>query len=99
MARLLLEREAGLMEDSPLYRLNCASRPPLLSELRFQATPLLDYVLFNRFRTGFGGRVRFIVSGGAPLSTSVAEFLAVALCSPVFQARPARLAMMWVHWS
>lgn len=42
--------------------------------------------------------MRFIVSGGAPLSTGVAEFLAVALCCPVFQARPARLATMWVYW-
>ena len=58
-----------------------------------QATPLLDYLLFHRFRAGFGGRVRFIVSGGAPLSTGVAEFLSVALCCPVFQARPARIAI------
>jgi len=53
-----------------------------------QATPVLDWLLFHRFRAGFGGRVRFIVSGGAPLSTGVAEYLAATLCCPVFQARP-----------
>ena len=63
--------------------------PASAHALRAQATPLLDYVLFSRFRAGFGGRARFIVSGGAPLSTGVAEFLSVALCCPVFQARPA----------
>jgi len=52
-----------------------------------QATPVLDWLLFHRFRAGFGGRVRFIVSGGAPLSTGVAEYLAATLCCPVFQAR------------
>lgn len=50
-----------------------------------QATPLLDRYLFNTFKKAFGGRVRFIVSGGAPLSTHVEEYLKVTLCTPVFQ--------------
>jgi long-chain acyl-CoA synthetase len=51
-----------------------------------QATPLLDKYIFSTFKSAFGGRVRFIVSGGAPLSTHVEEYLAVTLCTPVFQA-------------
>ena len=51
-----------------------------------QATPLLDRYIFSTFKSAFGGRVRFIVSGGAPLSTHVEEYLAVTLCTPVFQA-------------
>lgn len=50
-----------------------------------QATPLLDKYIFSTFRSAFGGRVRFIVSGGAPLSTHVEEYLTTALCTPVFQ--------------
>ncbi|BDA46672.1 Long chain acyl-CoA synthetase 3 [Coccomyxa sp. Obi] len=50
-----------------------------------RATPLLDKYLFNTFKKAFGGRVRFIVSGGAPLSTHVEEYLKVTLCTPVFQ--------------
>jgi hypothetical protein len=50
-----------------------------------QATPLLDRFLFSTFKKAFGGRVRFIVSGGAPLSTHVEDFLKVTLCTPVFQ--------------
>lgn len=57
-----------------------------------QATPLLDKYIFSTFKSAFGGRVRFIVSGGAPLSTHVEEYLAVTLCTPVFQAsHPAKL--------
>lgn len=50
-----------------------------------QATPLLDKYIFSPFKAAFGGRVRFIVSGGAPLSTHVEEYLTTALCTPVFQ--------------
>ena len=50
-----------------------------------QATPLLDRYLFSTFKAAFGGRVRFIVSGGAPLSSHVEEYLATTLCTPVFQ--------------
>lgn len=50
-----------------------------------QSAPLLDKLLFNTFKQAFGGRVRFIVSGGAPLASHVEDFLAVTLCAPVFQ--------------
>ena len=50
-----------------------------------QATPLLDRYLFSTFKAAFGGRVRFIVSGGAPLSSHVEEYLATTLCTPVLQ--------------
>lgn len=53
----------------------------------WQATPWLDRFLFKPFKQAFGGRVRFVVSGGAPLATHVEEFLAAALCAPVFQVR------------
>jgi hypothetical protein len=69
-----------------------------------QATPLLDHYLFSTFKGAFGGRVRFIVSGGAPLSSHVEEYLATALCTPVFQARaclgsPCPAACMPACWT
>lgn len=54
-----------------------------------QATPLLDRYLFSTFKKAFGGRLRFIVSGGAPLSGSVEDYLVVALSVPVLQVRAA----------
>ena len=53
-----------------------------------QAAPWLDGILFKKFKQAFGGRVRFIVSGGAPLATHIEEYLSVALCCPVFQVYP-----------
>ena len=58
-----------------------------------QATPLLDKYIFSTFKSAFGGRVRFIVSGGAPLSTHVEEYLTTVLSTPVFQVRPCNNAL------
>ncbi|KAK9812539.1 hypothetical protein WJX73_007361 [Symbiochloris irregularis] len=49
------------------------------------ASPFLDSTLFKPFKKAFGGRVRFIVSGGAPLAKHVEEYLAASLGAPVFQ--------------
>lgn len=50
-----------------------------------QAAPWLDALVFNSVKKGFGGRMRFVVSGGAPLSAKVQEFLQITLCCPVLQ--------------
>lgn len=34
---------------------------------------------------GLGGRVRLVISGAAPLSGHVEEFLRVIMCAPVLQ--------------
>lgn len=36
-------------------------------------------------RMGLGGRVRLVISGAAPLSGHVEQFLRVIMCSPVLQ--------------
>jgi len=46
-------------------------RLPLLLEARHR---LADRLVFHKLRTLLGGRVRFLVSGGAPLSAEIARF-------------------------
>ena len=42
-----------------------------------QAAPFFDKLVFSKIRERLGGRVRMIVSGGAPLAPHVEEFLRV----------------------
>lgn len=44
---------------------------------RAQATPLFDKVVFSKLAARLGGRVRMILSGGAPLAPHTEEFLKV----------------------
>ena len=53
--------------------------------LRAQATPVFDKVVFSKIKARLGGRVKLIVSGGAPLAGHVEEFLKVTMCAPVVQ--------------
>jgi long-chain acyl-CoA synthetase len=50
-----------------------------------QATPLFDRFVFSKVAQRLGGRVRIIVSGGAPLAPHTEEFLKVTMCAPVVQ--------------
>lgn len=44
--------------------------PPMLALKR----TIADRIIFRKIRSGFGGRLRFFVSGGAPLSRQIADF-------------------------
>jgi long-chain acyl-CoA synthetase len=46
---------------------------------------LMDALLFRRFRDALGGRVRLIVSGGAPILPDVYDFLISAVCPNIAQ--------------
>lgn len=50
-----------------------------------EASPVSDHLVFNKIKKRLGGCVRVVVSGAAPLSTHVEEFLKVAMCAPVVQ--------------
>ncbi|KXZ48126.1 hypothetical protein GPECTOR_30g222 [Gonium pectorale] len=45
----------------------------------------LDRLIFGKIRAGLGGRLRLVVSGGAPLSARVEEFMRVTMGCPVAQ--------------
>lgn len=42
-------------------------------------------ILIFKVKEGLGGKLRFIVSGGAPLAAPVEEFLRVVTCASVVQ--------------
>eukprot|EP00955_Chlamydomonas_euryale_P029712 313028-Chlamydomonas_euryale.AAC.1 len=42
-------------------------------------------LVFSKVAARLGGKVKIVISGGAPLSAHVEEFLRVAMCCPVVQ--------------
>jgi len=48
-------------------------------------TPLYNRVVFKKMKEALGGNVRFIVTGGAPLSKECGEFMKVCFGIPVIQ--------------
>ncbi|KAI4329808.1 hypothetical protein MLD38_028153 [Melastoma candidum] len=50
-----------------------------------EASRLADLLAFRKVRAKLGGRIRLIVSGGAPLSPEIEEFLRVTSCAFVVQ--------------
>lgn len=50
-----------------------------------EASPFFDKLVFGKVKARLGGRVKLIVSGGAPLAPHVEEFLRVCMCAPVAQ--------------
>ncbi|KAK9817123.1 hypothetical protein WJX72_009841 [[Myrmecia] bisecta] len=50
-----------------------------------KASPFFDKLVFSKIKVRLGGRVRIILTGGAPLSRHVEDFLKVTMCCPVVQ--------------
>ena len=48
-------------------------------------TPILDYLIFKKMRALVGGRIRLLLSGGAPLSPDTHDFVRNALSLPLVQ--------------
>ena len=48
-------------------------------------SPMYDKLIFNKFREAVGGKVRFMLTGSAPISKDVLNFLKVALCVPIYE--------------
>eukprot|EP00898_Chlorokybus_atmophyticus_P000746 jgi/Chlat1/1672/Chrsp127S01906 len=49
------------------------------------ASPMFDKLVFSKVKDALGGRCRLVISGGAPLSFHVEEFLRVTMCCVVLQ--------------
>ncbi|KAI9266741.1 hypothetical protein BDA99DRAFT_506557 [Phascolomyces articulosus] len=45
--------------------------------------PFWDRLIFNKVKQALGGRVRFVVSGSAPLGKDVMQFLRIAFCCDI----------------
>ena len=50
-----------------------------------EPTPILDEIMFKAFRRELGGRVKVIVTGGAPLSGECHDFIRICMGAPVLQ--------------
>eukprot|EP01134_Creolimax_fragrantissima_P006999 CFRG6999T1 len=48
--------------------------------LNGQDTPFYNALVFNKLKLALGGRVRFMITGSAPLDTTVHDFLRVCVC-------------------
>lgn len=46
---------------------------------------LYDKLVFKKTREAMGGRVRFMLTGSAPISADVLDFLKVAICCPILE--------------
>ncbi|XP_058655791.1 long-chain-fatty-acid--CoA ligase 3a isoform X2 [Onychostoma macrolepis] len=49
------------------------------------STPLCDKLVFRKVRVLLGGRLRVLLSGGAPLSAATQRFMNICFCCPVGQ--------------
>ena len=52
---------------------------------RLFSTPIIDFIVFRKIANSLGGRVRYLLSGGAPLSASTHEFMKICFSCPVIQ--------------
>jgi long-chain acyl-CoA synthetase len=47
--------------------------------------PMYDKLVFNKFKAAVGGKVRFMLTGSAPISKDVINFLKVAIGVPIYE--------------
>jgi len=73
---------AGILTKT-LFRLAYNSKKESL--LKGKDTPIWNFLVFNQFKSALGGRVRYLVSGGAPLSEQCCEFMSICFGVPVLQ--------------
>ena len=59
-----------------------------------KASVVSDMLVFEKIKQRLGGRVRIIVSGGAPLAPAIEEFLKVTMCAPVVQVGGATICAL-----
>eukprot|EP01121_Diplochlamys_sp_Union-15-3_P021778 TRINITY_DN8_c0_g1_i1.p1 TRINITY_DN8_c0_g1~~TRINITY_DN8_c0_g1_i1.p1 ORF type:complete len:697 (+),score=139.93 TRINITY_DN8_c0_g1_i1:60-2150(+) len=73
----------GSIVVKTLFKL--ALKAKIAAQRKGQTTPIWDKIVFNKLKNNLGGRIRFVVSGGAPMSPDCQEFLRVCFGVPVLQ--------------
>lgn len=68
-----------------LTRWGIESKMANLSQSGETTHGLYDKLIFNKFRESMGGRVRFMVTGSAPLAKEIVNFMKIAMCCPFFE--------------
>ena len=76
---------AGFLQRT-LFSGGCAIKH-LLLRFGICSVPGVDQLVFEKIKSRLGGRVKVIVSGGAPLAGHVEHFLKLTMCCPVTQVR------------
>jgi long-chain acyl-CoA synthetase len=70
LKRLIFKRAMTVGHQMAEYRAR-GDEPPISLEIRYA---LADRLVFRKVKDIFGGRIRFLTSGGAPLSEHIARF-------------------------
>ena len=66
-----------LMDFCVKYKLKCTRHG--------ESTPIMDRLMFGSIRALVGGRVRAILSGGAPLAPDIHDYLRTVFGCPILQ--------------
>jgi len=76
-----IRKKSGFVQDLVNmcieYKLKCINNGEI--------TPIMDYLIFRSIRSLVGGRVRAIMSGGAPLAPDTHDYLKSVLGCPILQ--------------
>ena len=66
---------------------------------RGMPTPILDALIFKNMRAIVGGRIRLLLSGGAPLSPDTHDFVRCALDLPLVQVilKATKIQSMYIY--
>jgi len=62
-----------------------ASKKSQLDSGSIPWNPIYDKLIFEKMREKLGGKVRLIITGSAPISAEVHQFLKICFCCPVIQ--------------
>ncbi|KAL6071471.1 Long chain acyl-CoA synthetase 7 peroxisomal [Balamuthia mandrillaris] len=84
----IYDRVMQTVNDSFWHRrklFNYAYTTKLEAMKKGEPTPNLDRLVFSKIQARLGGRVRMIISGSAPLSPTLNDFLRICFCCPLMQ--------------
>jgi len=81
--RVMLQVSQSIWHRRQLF--HWAYETKLAAMLKGEPTPWLDSLVFNKIRDRLGGRVRFMITGAAPMSAALMQFLRICFCCPVLQ--------------